>query len=140
MVQIYLIINILQTYVLRSIIYEKIYFLIEKGGKVMTNEEFQRIVLEELRALRTDINGLKEGQKSLEEGQRSLGESQRSLEEGQRQIIKKLDAVWDQTVILTEFKEEVNSKLDTLLEENQAMKEIIGVHSVDIKRLKNRVV
>lgn len=58
------------------------------------------MVLEELR-------GLKEGQKSLEEGQNWLEESQKRIE-------RKLDAVYEQTAILTEFRTEVNMKLDSI--------------------------
>lgn len=109
----------------------------------MTNDDFQRIVLEELRGLRTDVGGLKEGQNgldsrmtSLDSRMTSLDSRMTSLEIGQRQIVEKVDAVWEQTAILTEFKVEVNQKLDILIEENRAIKEIIGVHEVDLRRIK----
>ncbi len=92
----------------------------------MTNEEFQKIVLEELKSL-------KEGQKNLEEGQRNL-------EEGQREIKKELKAITAQTADLTEFREEINAKLDTIIEENEILKELIGKHEVDIRRLQRRIV
>jgi len=98
----------------------------EIGGALMTNEEFQRIVLEEL--------------KSLKEGQRSLEKGQRSLEEGQREIKKELKAITEQTADLTEFREETNVKLDTIIEENEILKELIGKHEVDIRRLQRRIV
>lgn len=47
----------------------------------MTNEEFQKIVLQELKTL-------KEGQQKLEEGQQKL-------EEGQKEIRKELNFVWE---------------------------------------------
>ena len=99
----------------------------------MTNEEFQKIVLEELKSL-------KEGQKNLEEGQKSLGKGQRNLEEGQREIKKELKAITAQTADLTEFREEINAKLDTIIEENEILKELIGKHEVDIRRLQRRIV
>ena len=105
----------------------------EIGGALMTNEEFQRIVLEELKSL-------KEGQRSLEKGQRSLEKGQRSLEEGQREIKKELKAITEQTADLTEFREETNVKLDTIIEENEILKELIGKHEVDIRRLQRRIV
>jgi len=98
----------------------------EIGGALMTNEEFQRIVLEEL--------------KSLKEGQRSLEKGQRSLEKGQREIKKELKAITEQTADLTEFREETNVKLDTIIEENEILKELIGKHEVDIRRLQRRIV
>lgn len=49
------------------------------GGMKMTNEEFQRIVLEKLEKLEkgqgkleTDVGSLKEGQKKLESGQENI--------------------------------------------------------------------
>lgn len=106
----------------------------------MTNEEFQRIVLEELKSLKEGQRSLEEGQRSLEEGQRSLEKGQRSLEEGQREIKKELKAITEQTADLTEFREETNAKLDTIIEENEILKELIGKHEVDIRRLQRRIV
>ena len=54
----------------------------------MTNEEFQKIVLQELKTL-------KEGQQKLEEGQQKLEEGQQKLEEGQKEIRKELNFVWE---------------------------------------------
>ncbi|NLY47029.1 MAG: hypothetical protein GX053_13720 [Tissierella sp.] len=99
----------------------------------MTNEEFQRIVLEELKAL-------KEGQRALEEGQRALEEGQRALEEGQREIKKELKAITEQTADLTEFRQEVNSELEANFEEHEVFKAITGEHEVDIRRLKKLAV
>jgi hypothetical protein len=84
----------------------------------MNNEEFQRIVLEELR-------DLKEGQGSLEDRMGSLE--------------SKLDAVVEQTAILTEFKEDTSKKLGIIIEENKVFKEIIGRHEVDIEMLKKKI-
>ncbi|HEX3029237.1 MAG TPA: hypothetical protein VHT34_08030 [Clostridia bacterium] len=99
----------------------------------MTNEEFQKLVIEELK-------GLKEGQKSLEEGQKSLEEGQKSLEEGQKRIEKKLDAVYDQTAFLTEFRTEANMKLDSIIEDNKSIHEMLGEHEVSIRTLRRRPV
>jgi hypothetical protein len=84
----------------------------------MKNEEFQRIVLEELR-------DLKAGQGSLEDRMGSLE--------------SKLDAVVEQTAILTEFKEDTSKKLGIIIEENKVFKEIIGRHEVDIEMLKKKI-
>ena len=91
----------------------------EIGDVPMTNEEFQKIVLEELR---------------------SLKEGQRNLEEGQREIKKELKAITEQIADLTEFGEETNAKLDTIIEENEILKELIGKHEVDIRRIQRRIV
>ena len=155
----------------------------------MINEEFQRIVLEELKKLNEKVSNLEIGQQNLEKGQRNLEVGQQNLEKGQRnlevgqqnlekgqynlevgqqnlekgqynlemgqqnlekrqknlevgqkEIRKDLKAVIEQTADLTEFKEEVNKKLDTLSEENKALKEIVGRHEVDIRRLKSKII
>lgn len=59
----------------------------------MENEEFQELVLQQLKAL---ANG------------------QANLEQGQERIEKKLNAVYEQTAMLTEFRTEVNKKTDSL--------------------------
>ena len=120
----------------------------------MTNEEFQKIILEEIRALRGEVVELKQGQTrleqrqtKLEEGQTRLEQRQIKLEEGQKhleigqeEIKKDLKAVIEQTVGLTEFRQEANEKLDILIEENDIIKEINGRHEVDIRRLKRRII
>jgi hypothetical protein len=98
----------------------------------MTNEEFQRLVLQKLDNLELGQKSLEEGQnrlekrqKSLELGQRNLEQRQKNLELGQKnleerqknleletkEISKKLDAVVEQTADLTEFRHEVKSEL-----------------------------
>lgn len=134
----------------------------------MTNEEFQRIVLEELKNLNGKVDGLEQGQgnleqgqmkleerqknleqgqmrleerqRNLEQGQMKLEERQRNLEQGQEKIEKGLKAVIEQTADLTEFRDETNKKLDTLMEENDIIKEINGRHEVDIRRLKRNII
>ena len=124
------------------------------GGINMTNEEFQKIVLEEIKALRVEVRELKEGQirleqgqskleqrqSKLEHGQLKLEQGQLKLEQGQEEIKKELRAVIEQTADLTEFRQETNEKLDTLIEENDIIKEINGRHEVDIRRLKRRII
>ncbi|WP_077367014.1 hypothetical protein [Anaerosalibacter sp. Marseille-P3206] len=106
----------------------------------MTNEEFQKIILEEIRALRGEVVELKQGQTRLEQRQTKLEEGQKHLEIGQEEIKKDLKAVIEQTVGLTEFRQEANEKLDILIEENDIIKEINGRHEVDIRRLKRRII
>ena len=94
----------------------------------MTNEEFQRIVIEKLenlevgqKNLETRQKNLEEGQKnletrqvSLEAGQKNLETRQKSLEEGQEEIISKLNCVINQTADLTEFREEVKEEFKNI--------------------------
>lgn len=81
----------------------------------MTNEEFQKAVLEKLS----------------------------SLEQGQNSIIKKLDTVHDQTVSLTDFRIETNIKFEKVLNELQGIRKDLSIVEVvtannyaDIAKLK----
>ena len=71
----------------------------------MTNEEFQKAVLDKLGS-----------------------------------IDKEIQAISNQTAILTEFKTEVNEKLGTLLEDNKSMYEVIGEHEISIRSLRRKPV
>lgn len=113
----------------------------------MTNEEFQKIVLAEIKALREEVVELKQGQLKLEQGQSKLEQGQSKLErgqlkleQGQEEIKRELKAVIEQTADLTEFREETNTKLDILIEENEIIKEINGRHEIDIRILKRRII
>lgn len=120
----------------------------------MTNEEFQILVVDELRSIKGDLTTLKEGQKALEQGQVSLEQGQVSfdqrlvsieqrmvaLEDGQNRIEKKLDAVYDQTANLTEFRTEANMKLNHIIEDNKSIHEILGEHEISIRTLRRKPV
>ncbi|MDD4666005.1 MAG: hypothetical protein PHC81_05665 [Clostridia bacterium] len=57
---------------------------------------------------------LEEGFIKLEQRQANLEDRQARLEENQGQLAKKLDVIFVQTAMLTEFRTEVNEKLDSL--------------------------
>ena len=83
-----------------------------------------------------------------------LQKNQEQFQEGQLRIEKKLDAVYNQTADLTEFKtetkssfEKVNKKLDSIdnrvsnLEEDaKSIKEILGEHEFSIRSLKRKII
>ncbi|AFS77339.1 hypothetical protein Curi_c02590 [Gottschalkia acidurici 9a] len=52
----------------------------------MTNEEFQRIVIEKLENLEIGQKSLETRQRNLEDGQKSLEARQKNLEEGQKNL------------------------------------------------------
>jgi len=65
--------------------------------KGMTNEEFQKLVLEKLVSLEQGQKALEQGQKALEQrqkaleqGQKALEQSQKSLEQGQKAIEERM--------------------------------------------------
>ena len=123
----------------------------------MTNEEFQKIVLEELRNLNGKVDKLDQGQVRLEERQTKLEEGQVRLEErqvrleerqtkleegqvrleeGQEEIKRDLKAICEQTADLTEFREEINVKIDKLTEDFSTIEMVTSKNWSDIVRLK----
>lgn len=81
----------------------------------MTNEEFQRLVLEKLG---------------------SLEEKVVNLEEGQKEIKKDIKSIVEQTADLSEFRYEINGKVDKLAEEFNTMEIVTSKNWNDIAKLK----
>ena len=88
----------------------------------MSNEEFQNLVLQELRGLR--------------EGQEEMKKEQQEMKKEQQGMKNDLKAVIEQTADLTEFKQEVNGKLDILLDEINTLEIIVSKNWQDITKLK----
>ncbi len=78
----------------------------------MSNEDFQKLVLEKLSGIETDV----------------------------KEIKNQLNAVYEQTANLTEFRTESNSKLDALIENNKSIHEILGEHEISIRTLRRKPV
>lgn len=130
----------------------------------MSNEEFQQIVLQKLETLEVGQKNLVDGQKNLEVGQNNLEKRQKnlemrqtklekrqesleigqtklekrqkSLEIGQKEIKKDIKAIIEQTANLTEFREEINNKVDTLTNELNTIEFITSKNWNDIAKLK----
>lgn len=81
----------------------------------MTNEEFQRIVLEKFDNMETRFD---------------------SLEKGQEEIRKELKTTTEQTAELSEFRTEVNEKLDSLQQDIYAIEIITSKNWSDIAIMK----
>ena len=77
----------------------------------MTNEEFQRIVLQELRGLKEGQSKLEEGQSKLEARQSKLEEGQRSMAEDIREIKHNQSFIWDDIKRLDKRLETQNNKI-----------------------------
>ncbi len=85
----------------------------------MLNEEFQK-------------NSIRRAKKSKRRAEKFRRRTERNK--------KELEVITEQTADLTEFREETNAKLDTIIEENEILKELIGKHEVDIRRIQRRIV
>ena len=51
---------------------------------------------------------------------------------------RKLDAVYEQTAELVEFKTEVTEKLDQIIEDNKSLQEIMGEHEIAIRSMRRK--
>lgn len=126
----------------------------------MANEEFQAIVLKELKALRGDVIGVKEDLAGVKEDVASvkddlaevkedvanvkedvigLKEDVAELKMKVEKIDTKLDAVYEQTAFLTEFKEDSKINFEKFEQENRRLKEIVGRHELEIQALKEKI-
>ncbi|GEM_PF-4126655 len=133
----------------------------------MANEEFQAIVLKELKALRGDVIGVKEDVASVKEDLAGVKEDVASVKEDLagvkedvanvkddlagvkedvaelkmkvEKIDTKLDAVYEQTAFLTEFKEDSKINFEKFEQENRRLKEIVGRHELEIQALKEKI-
>lgn len=105
----------------------------------MTNEEFQSIVIESLKELREGQKVLEDRQRALENRQMGFEDKQSVLEKGQKEILQLVKVIYEQTADLTEFKTEVNDKLDIMAEDSEVMKGLIGKHEVDIKVIQKKM-
>ena len=76
-----------------------------------------------LKEILTGINDLKSDVNDLKKEQIKTNERLTNLELGQERLEKKLDSVMDQTANLTEFRTEVNEKLENLKELKAVTKE-----------------
>jgi predicted nuclease with TOPRIM domain len=120
----------------------------------MTNEDFQALVLEKLTSLASNVKGLENvvsglGNefKGLENDVNGLGNEfkglvneVKGLKASHDELARKIDVVCEQTAILTEFKSEVSDKLDTIIEDNKSIQEILGEHEIAIRTLRRKPV
>jgi predicted nuclease with TOPRIM domain len=61
------------------------------------------------------------------------------LKEKVDEMDKKLNAVYEQTAFLTEFKEEISKNNKRIEQENRRLKEIVGRHELEIQDLKQKI-
>ena len=102
-----------------------------------SNEEFQKTVLEEFKKLNERIGNLEQGQESLKHGQTKLERRQENLEKGQDAIKKDLKDVIAQTADLTEFRAEMNTKLDKVINDVSTIEIVTSKNWNDLARLKS---
>ena len=83
---------------------------------------------------------LEEGQAKLEQGQSQLEQGQLRLEQGQQRIEKRLNAIFKQTVSLSEFRTETLQRLDNINVKFDILSSEMSKQKIDIELLKKRTV
>ena len=120
----------------------------------MTNEEFQKAVLQEFKGLKQDIGDLKQDFSTLKQDVgtlkhdvtdlkqdvSTLKHNVTDLKQDVDKIDKTLKIVYDHVGTLTEFRTEVNMKLNSILEDNKSIHELLGEHEVSIRTMRRRPV
>ena len=117
----------------------------------------EKEILELLKGMAESINELKAGQEktntrldkienrldkvdirldTLEKGQKEITSRLDTVETDVKEIKEKIDSVYNQTADLTEFKTEVNAKLDTLHDNISNVEIVTATNWADIARLK----
>ncbi|HML88603.1 MAG TPA: hypothetical protein PKA28_09150 [Methylomusa anaerophila] len=108
---------------------------VKKGAWIkVTNEEFQKLVLEKLVSLESSIKDLEQGQNSLVQSQNSLVQGQSSLVQGQNSLVQ------GQTEILAEIKnlKEADAALLDLVEKTYHETEKISRLEAKLDALNDR--
>ncbi|WP_010250039.1 hypothetical protein [Acetivibrio cellulolyticus] len=77
-------------------------------------EQVLNQILTELKVLNNKVSDLEKNQELLVKNQEQFAKNQEQFAEGQARIEKKLDAVYDQTAELTEFRTETRQNLNAI--------------------------
>ncbi|MEW5786114.1 MAG: DUF2730 family protein [Bacillota bacterium] len=86
--------------------------------------------------LKSDVSTLKSDVSTLKSDVSTLKSDVSTLKSDISRIDRKLDAVFEQTAILLEFKTDATQKLDKIIEDNRSFYEVIGEHEVSIRSMR----
>jgi len=95
----------------------------------LTNEEFQRLVLDKLTTLDSDVKGLKDGQNRFESEFKSVKEIVLKIEHDHG---AKLDALFD----VREIQKEINERIFTTFDRLEAKIDVLQMETAHIRRIK----
>lgn len=96
-------------------------------------EEVLKQMLTELKTTNNRLGSLERGQSKLEQGQLRL-------EHGQQRIEKRVNAIFEQTASLSEFRTETLQRLDNINVKFDILASEMGKQKIDIELLKKRPV
>ncbi len=96
-------------------------------------------VKEDVASVKDDLAEVKEDVANVKEDVIGLKEDVAELKMKVEKIDTKLDAVYEQTAFLTEFKEDSKINFEKFEQENRRLKEIVGRHELEIQALKEKI-
>lgn len=109
----------------------------------MTNEEFQEIVIEKLGNIDTKLENLDSKVENIEKEQQTMRKEQlemkndqQTMREEQLEMKDDIKSIIEQTAELTEFRYEINEKLDRLVDEFNTMEIVTSKNWNDIAKMK----
>ncbi|MBT9139648.1 MAG: hypothetical protein DDT30_00220 [Dehalococcoidia bacterium] len=104
----------------------------------MVRTDFEKLVLEKLDSLQTDVSGLKEDVGILKQDVSGLKEDVGILKQDFVRFSVKQDMIFEQTAGLLEFKIETKSTLAEIRDTQKTVIHILGEHEVEIRNIKRR--
>ena len=111
---------------------------------MLNNEEFQKLMLEKISSISDEMSIIKGEMKTLREGQTSIQNKLEGVENRLGNVEGRLENVEnrleDMEVKNANRHLEIESKLETLMEDNKSVREILGGHEVDIRTLRRKFV
>lgn len=130
---------------------QKIYSSFAKGDSIMEIQEMFNVILSEIKEIKSSVNNLEKRFDNLEQRVDSIENKIDNLEQRVNSIENKIDILDERTSRLEKGQAEITENIvrvsevlgkdiDNLKNETHAEKQIIGVHSVDIQLLKNKIV
>ncbi len=123
----------------------------------MTNEEFQRLILEKLNGLdkidsrldrvenrldkiESEVSGVKSEVSGVKSEVSDVKSEVSGVKSEVSSVKSEVSIIKNQTAILTEFRTETNTKLNAIIEDNKSIHELLGEHEVSIRTLRRKPV
>ena len=95
---------------------------------------------ENIGALKSDVSTLKSDVSTLKSDVSTLKSDIAIMKSDMFKHDRKLDAVFEQTGALLEFKTEITEKLNKIIDDNVSLQEIIGEHEIAIRSLRRKAI
>lgn len=108
-------------------------------GDVSTLKDDVSTLKGDVATLKSDVSTLKDDVSTLKSDVATLKSDVAALKADVRRLEGRMDAVYEQTAELLEFKTEMTEKIDTIINDNKSLQEIIGEHEIAIRSLRRKL-